>query len=56
MDIDEFLKSLIHQVLGVTCFVFSIIYMLLYLFFRISNTKHQILDTGMKVRFCDFLR
>jgi hypothetical protein len=54
--IDEFVKSRIHQVFGVSCFVFSITYMTLYQFVRIPNTKYQILNTLVKDRFSDFLR
>ena len=56
MKNDEFVKSRIHQVFGVSCFVFSIAYVLLYQFVSILNTKHQILNTLVKDCFSDFLR
>jgi hypothetical protein len=53
--LDESVKSRIHQVLGVSCFVFSIAYMTLYQFVIILNTKHQIQNTLVKNCFSDFL-
>jgi hypothetical protein len=56
VKIDEFAKSRIHQVFGVSCFVFSRTYMMLQQFVIFLNTKHQILNTLVKDCFSDFLR
>ncbi len=48
INIDEFVKSRIHQVFGVSCLVFGIKYMMLYRYVRILNTKHQIQNTLVK--------
>lgn len=45
-----------HQMFGVLCFVFSIVYMKLYQFARMLNTKHQIRNTFVKNQFSDYLR
>jgi len=47
-NLDEFVKSRIHQVFGVSCFVFGMKYMMLYRHVRILNTKHQIQNTLVK--------
>jgi hypothetical protein len=46
--LDEFVKSRIHQVFGVSCLVFGMKYMMLYRHVRILNTKHQIQNTLVK--------
>jgi hypothetical protein len=38
--IDEFVKSRIHQVFGVSYFVFRLTYMFLSQIVKLSNTKH----------------
>jgi hypothetical protein len=45
---DEFVKSRIHQVFGVSCLVFGMKYIILYQHVRILNTKHQIQNTLAK--------
>ena len=45
---DEFVKSRIHQVFGVSCLVFGMKYMMLYWYVRTLNTKHQIQNTLAK--------
>jgi len=47
-NFDEFAKSRIHQVFGVSCLVFGMKYMILYQHVRILNTKHQIQNTHVK--------
>ena len=48
MNIDEFVKSRIHQVFGVSCLVFGMRYMMLYRHVRTLNTKRQIQNTLVK--------
>ena len=48
INVDEFVKSRIHQVFGVSCLVFGVKYMMLYRYVRILNTKHQIQNTLVK--------
>ena len=48
IKLDEFVKSRIHQVFGVSCLVFGMKYMMLYQHVRILNTKHQIQNTLVK--------
>ena len=48
MKIDEFVKSRIHQVFGVSCLVFGMKYTMLYRHVRILNTKYQIQNTSVK--------
>ncbi len=48
INIDEFVKSRIHQVFGVSYLVFDMKYMMLYRHVRILNTKYQIQNTLVK--------
>ncbi len=48
LTFDEFVKSRIHQVFGVSCLVFGMKYMMLYRPVRVLNTKYQIQNTLVK--------
>ena len=48
LHIDEFVKSRIHQVFGVSVLVFGMKYMNLFRNVRMLNTKHQIQNTLLK--------
>ena len=47
-EFDEFEKSRIHQVFGVSCLVFGMKYIMQYKDVRILNTKYQIQNTLVK--------
>ena len=48
---DEFVKSRIHQMFGVSCLVFDMKYMMQYRYVIILNTKYQIQNTLVKSNF-----
>ena len=54
--LDEFVKSRIHHVFGVSCLVFGRTLRASYQDVIPLNTKHQILNTLVNRSFFDFLR
>ena len=51
---DEFVKSRIHHVFGVSCLVFGTTYRMSNQVVKFTNTKHKILNTLQKGRFSTF--